>query len=144
MAAKPALLSEKRRDRMPSSSRTEAGAAQAEMVGRKPRACRMTVREGETKARSWFDSWRPHRPNIDPAVQEELNHYTTDHLSRLYHEETRGYIRLRNFILSYKELDAELQRRRWLESIRFRIIIALLSIAAVASVIAAVEGFRAR
>jgi hypothetical protein len=77
----------------------------------------MTVGESQTKApersgRSWIDSWLPYKPNIDPAVQDELNHYSTDHLSRLYHEQTMGYIQLRNLIISPKELDEEVQRRR--------------------------------
>ena len=109
----------------------------------------MTVGESQTKApersgRSWIDSWLPYKPNIDPAVQDELNHYSTDHLSRLYHEQTMGYIQLRNFIISPRELDEEVQRRHWLESLRFRVTIVLISIAAVASVVAAVEGFHAR
>jgi hypothetical protein len=41
-------------------------------------------------------------------------------------------------------LDEEVQRRHWLEGLRFRVTIVLLSIAAVASVIAAIEGFRTR
>jgi hypothetical protein len=109
----------------------------------------MAIGESQTKApemraRSWIDSWLPYKPNIDPAVQEELNHYSTDHLSRLYHEDVLGYIQLRNFIISPKELNEEVQRRLWLESVRFRVTIVLLSVAAVASVIAAFEGWRTR
>ena len=97
----------------------------------------------EKRARSWMESIRPCKPNIDPAVQDELNRYSTDHLSRLYHEDALGFIPLKNFIVSPKELNEEVQRRPWLESLRFRVTIALLFIAALASVIAAYEGWRA-
>jgi hypothetical protein len=97
----------------------------------------------EKRARSWMDSIRPYKPNIDPAVQDELNHYSTDYLSRLYHDDTLGFIQLRNFIVSPRELNEEVQRRLWLESLRFWVTIILLFIAAVASVVAAYEGWRA-
>lgn len=102
----------------------------------------MAIGESEKRARSWIESRLPYKPNIDPAVQEELGHYSTDHLNRLYHEDTLGYIQLRNFIISPKELNEEVQRRLWLESVRFRVTMVLLSVAAVASVIAAFEGWR--
>jgi len=98
----------------------------------------------EKRPRSWLDSVALYKPNIDPAVQEELNRYSSDHLSRLYHEDALGYIQLRNFIISPKELLDEVERRRWLESLRFRVTIALLFVAAIASVVAAIEGWRTR
>jgi hypothetical protein len=97
----------------------------------------------EKRARSWMESIRPYKPNIDPAVQDELNRYSTDHLSRLYHDDALGFIQLKNFIVSPRELNEEVQRRLWLESLRFRVTITLLFIAALASVIAAYEGWRA-
>ena len=98
----------------------------------------------EKRPHSWLDSVAFYKPNIDPAVQEELNRYSSDHLSRLYHEDALGYIQLRNFIISPKELLDEVERRRSLESLRFRVTIALLLVAAIASVIAAIEGWRTR
>ena len=98
----------------------------------------------EKRPRSWLDSVALYKPNIDPAVQEELNRYSSDHLSRLYHEDALGYIQLRNFIISPKELLDEVERRRSLESLRFRVTIALLFVAAIASVVAAIEGWRTR
>ena len=85
-----------------------------------------------------------HKSNIDPALRDELKNYTSDHLSRLYHDQDLGFIRLRNFIVSPKELNEEVQRRLWLESLRFRVTIILLFIAAVASIVAAYEGWRTR
>jgi len=86
----------------------------------------------------------PYRANIDPAVRDELKHYSTDHLSRLYHDEVMGYVQLRNFIISPKELNEEIQRRLWLERLRFWLTSVLLFIAALASVVAAYEGWRPR
>jgi hypothetical protein len=99
----------------------------------------------EKRARPrWRYAMLPYKPNIDPAVQDELNRYSTGQLSRLYLEDARGLIQLRNFIVSPKELNEEIQRRRWLENLRFWLMFVLVSIAAVASVVAAYEGWRTR
>ena len=98
----------------------------------------------QKRARPRWYSALLHGSNIDPALRAELKHYTTDHLSRLYHDRDLVLIRLGNFIVSPRELNDEIERRRWVESLRFRATIVLLSIAAVASVIAAYEGWRTR
>jgi hypothetical protein len=95
------------------------------------------------RARSRWYSMILHKSNIDPALRDELKNYTSDQLSRLYHDQDRGFIRLRNFIVSPEEVRDEIERR-WLDSLRFRATLVLLSIAAVASVVAAYEGWRTR
>ena len=85
-----------------------------------------------------------HKSNFDPALRDGLKTYTSDHLSRLYHDQDLGFIRLRNFIVSPKEVNDEIERRLWLDSLRFRVTLVLLSIAAVASVVAAYERWRTR
>jgi hypothetical protein len=84
----------------------------------------------------------PYKANIDLAVRDELKHYSTDHLSRLYHDEAMGFIRLRNFIISPRELNEEIQRRLWFERLRFWLTFVLLFIAAFASIVAAIGGWR--
>jgi hypothetical protein len=96
------------------------------------------------RARSSWYSMILHKSNIDPALRDELKNYASDHLSRLYHDQDLGFIRLRNFIVSPKEVNDEIERRLWLDSLRFRVTLVLLSIAAVASVVAAYEGWRTR
>ena len=91
----------------------------------------------------WYAAFL-HGSNVDPALRDELKRYTSDHLSRLCHDQQEGFVRLRGFIVSPQELEDEIERRRWVESLRFRVVIVLLSVAAVASVVAAYEGWRVR
>jgi hypothetical protein len=82
------------------------------------------------------------KSKLATAIRDDLTHYSTEHLGRLYHEETASLIRLRNCNISRDELKVEIHRRRRRETCGFWLTILLLFIAAVASVIAAYEGWR--
>jgi hypothetical protein len=84
--------------------------------------------------------WDMHRTEGRNA--RELKLYTTDDLRRLYQETNDNSIRLRDGIVSRVQLVAEIRWRILLERFGYDLLLFVSVIAAIAAVIAAVEGWK--
>ena len=83
--------------------------------------------------------WGMHR-NEGRNVHE-LKLYTTDDLRKLYQEDKRDLVPLADGIVSRVQLVAEIRWRVWCARFSYLLLLTLSLIAAVAGVIAAVEGW---
>jgi len=81
--------------------------------------------------------WRMEGRNV-----RELTLYTTDDLRRLYQTNGDDLIRLRDGIVSRTELVAVIRWRVLWTQISYVVLLVLTIIAAIASVVAAVEGWK--
>jgi hypothetical protein len=84
--------------------------------------------------------WNVRREQVRNARELEL--YTTDDLRRLYQATGEDPIRLRDGIVSRVELVATIRWRVLWERISYFVLLLLTVVAAIASVIAAAEGWK--
>ena len=84
--------------------------------------------------------WNMHRK--EPRNVRELELYTTDNLLRLYQETNDDLIRLRDGIVTRVQLVAEIRWRVFWERFGYYLLLLVSVIAAVAAILAAVEGWR--
>jgi hypothetical protein len=87
----------------------------------------------------------PRKPKLDARNAEDLRLYSTDDLRHLYHQnagDDSTPIRLRDGIISRKQIKAVILHRVWWERFGYFTLLAVSVVAASAAVIAALEGWR--
>jgi len=84
----------------------------------------------------------PRRPRLDERSRADIDLYSLDDLRNVYQANVSSGIRLRDSMLTREEIVAEIRWRLWWAIVENRATLFFAIVAAIASVIAVIQGFK--